>query len=157
MARSRWLPYFCQWQEMRWLINIGIAFGVWKRNPHPPPPRVIAFGWRAILGAILAMGNLRHRRVIIVNACLMCLTEEESIDHLLLNCSISQRLWKAIFSWFHVASPLSQSFSSLFQFWRFGVGPRRGRSMWNLCFLANIWTIWREKLEVLWREIYWSW
>ena len=52
------------------------------------PPRGIAFGWTALLGGILTMDNLKRRLVVIVNACLMCLAGEESIDHLLLNCSV---------------------------------------------------------------------
>ena len=64
------------------------------------PPRVIAFGWSALLGGILTMDNLRRRRVLVVNACPMCLSDEESIDHLLLNCKTAQYISKVTLGWF---------------------------------------------------------
>ena len=62
------------------------------------PPRLIVFGWTALLGGILTMDNLRRRKVIVVNACSMCLANEESIDHLLLNCPLAQCIWIPILS-----------------------------------------------------------
>ena len=53
-----------------------------------PHPRVMAFGWTALLRRILTMDNLRRQGLIIVNACPMCLASEQSIDHLL-NCPIA--------------------------------------------------------------------
>lgn len=58
---------------------------LWKIKASP---RVIAFGWTALLGGILTMDNLRKRHQVLVNACPMCLAEE-SIDHLLLNSKMS--------------------------------------------------------------------
>eukprot|EP00268_Persea_americana_P022762 TRINITY_DN2257_c1_g1_i1.p1 TRINITY_DN2257_c1_g1~~TRINITY_DN2257_c1_g1_i1.p1 ORF type:complete len:113 (-),score=8.22 TRINITY_DN2257_c1_g1_i1:477-815(-) len=59
-------------------------------------PRVIAFGWTALLGGILTMDNLRRRKVIVVNACSMCLANEESIDHLILSCPLAQCILVAL-------------------------------------------------------------
>lgn len=55
---------------------------IWKLKA----PRVQAFGWLAIHGGILVIDNLRRRGVIVVNACPLCLEDEEIIDHLILNC-----------------------------------------------------------------------
>eukprot|EP00268_Persea_americana_P056875 TRINITY_DN6763_c1_g1_i3.p1 TRINITY_DN6763_c1_g1~~TRINITY_DN6763_c1_g1_i3.p1 ORF type:complete len:114 (-),score=14.00 TRINITY_DN6763_c1_g1_i3:334-675(-) len=93
------------------------------------PPRVMAFEWTALLGGILKMDKLRSWRVTIVNACPMCLVGEESIDHLLLNCPIAQYLWRMVLGWFHVSTPIPHSFLVLFEFWRLGVGFRRGKIM----------------------------
>ena len=54
------------------------------------PPWVMAFGWTALLGGILTTDNPRRLQVTIINACPMCLAGEESIDRLMLNCSIAQ-------------------------------------------------------------------
>lgn len=51
-------------------------------------PRVIAFGWIAMQKKILALDNLRRRRLIVVNACPMCLNDEETVDHLLVQCRV---------------------------------------------------------------------
>ena len=89
------------------------------------PPRVIAFGWSALLGGVLTMDNLRRRKVIVVNACSMCLASEESIDPLLLNCPLAKCIWRSILSWFYSCGPLPNSIPSLFDFWRLGVGSKR--------------------------------
>ena len=109
------------------------------------PPRVIAFGWIVLLGGILTMDNLRRCKVIVVNASPTCLANEESIDHLLLNCSLNQRIWRSIFSWFKFCGPLPNSTPSLFGFWRLGVGSKRGQVMWKLSFSAAIWSLWKER------------
>lgn len=81
---------------------------IWKPKAAP---RVLAFGWLALRGRILIMDNL-WRRVIVVNACPMCL-EDESIDHLLLNWKIAQCFWNAVFGWFGSSWVLSKSFLDL--------------------------------------------
>lgn len=109
------------------------------------PPRVMAFGWTALLGRTLTMDNIRRRELIIVNACPMCLAVEESIDHFLLNCLITHYLWRSTLWWFHISTPIPNSLSSLFEFWRLGVGFRRRRIVWNVSFLAVIWSIWKQR------------
>ena len=75
----------------------------------------------------------------------MRLTSEESIDHLLLNCPLSQCIRRLIFAWFHFCGLLPNSIPSLFDFWRLGVGSKRGRVMWKLSFRAVIWFLWKER------------
>ena len=109
------------------------------------PPRVMAFGWTALLGGIKTMDNLRRQRVPIVNACPMCLAGEESIDHLLLNCSIAQYLWRMVLGWFYVSTSIPHSLLVLFEFWRLGVGFKKGKIMLSVSLLAVIRSIWKER------------
>ena len=53
------------------------------------PPRVAFFPWSASLGKILTTDNFHKRRVIVLNWCYMCKRCGESMDHLLLHCSIA--------------------------------------------------------------------
>jgi hypothetical protein len=46
--------------------------------------------------------NLRKRYIIIVDWCCMCKVSGESVDHLLLHCSIAWGLWSLVFSMFGV-------------------------------------------------------
>lgn len=71
---------------------ISVTFG----NSKFHPPRIVVFGWLAIMGSILMMDNLRHRNVVIVNAWPLCLQVEELVDHLLLNCEMAQGMLEAI-------------------------------------------------------------
>lgn len=70
------------------------------------------------------MDNLQCRRVVIVNASPKCLAGKESIDHLLINCSITHHLWMSISSWFHVSGPIPDSLPSLFELCRLGVSSK---------------------------------
>ena len=46
------------------------------------------------------MDNLTQRGKIVVNACPMCLEDEETIDHLLLRCNGAVKIWNTVISWF---------------------------------------------------------
>lgn len=53
------------------------------------PLKVKMFGWIAGLQEILTIDNLRLWKMIIVNACPLCLSDAESVNHLLLHCRYS--------------------------------------------------------------------
>ena len=75
----------------------------------------------------------------------MCLSDEESMNHLLLNCKIAQSLWMSVVGWFDCSWALPNSLTELFQAWKNPLGGSRGKVMWRLSFLAMIWTIWKER------------
>ena len=79
--RSFW-PYLKeQKKKKRNVVN-----KIWKIKA---PPRVEIFGWLVLWNRILTMDNLRRRGRIEVNGCLMCLSDEGLVDHLMLNCKIA--------------------------------------------------------------------
>lgn len=99
------------------------------------PSRVIAFGWTVILGRILTMNNLQERKKILVNGCLMCLAEAETVNHLLLNCKVAQKLWNSILTWFDCSWLMPTRLSIMFEAWSLLMGSVRGRVMWKHSFL----------------------
>jgi hypothetical protein len=58
--------------------------------------------WMAALGKILTFDNLRKINVIMVNLCCMFKKSGESIDHLLLQCEVTTKLWSALYKLFGV-------------------------------------------------------
>ena len=58
------------------------------------------------------MDNLPHRHILLVNACLLYLAEEESVDHLLLHCKQTKALEEFNCSWV-----MPQSLPDLFHQW----------------------------------------
>ena len=89
--------------------------------------------------------NLRNQKSCIVNACPMCLADEEAMDHLFLNCRVAQFLWTSVFSWLDVSGVLPFSLFHLFEVWNLGVSSCRGRIMWRCSFVATLWVIWKER------------
>ena len=81
----------------------------------------------------------------IVNGCPMYLRDEESVDHLLLNCKSAQSIWMAIVGGFGCCWVLPHALPELFQAWKAPIGDPRGKVMWWLSFFVVIWTIWKER------------
>lgn len=93
------------------------------------------------------MDNLRKRKVTIVNACIMCLASNESMDHLLLNCKVAQAVWTSGLGWFECSWTLPCSLQHLFEAWKMCVGSARGKIMWRPSFLAVLWVFLKESLH----------
>lgn len=91
------------------------------------------------------MDNLRRRGRVVVNACPLCLSAEESVNHLMLNCSMANSIWSAILNYFHVSWVLPRHIGELFEAWKLQIGATRGRTMWRLSFLATVWAIWKGR------------
>lgn len=66
----------------------------------------------------------------------MCLREEESVDHLMLNCRIAQALWTAVVGWFGCSCVFRESIIELIQAWKTPIRALRGKEMWRLSFRA---------------------
>lgn len=75
--------------------------------------------------ALLALrGRIRHYKRIVVNACPLCLSAEESLDPLLLNCKVAFRLWDLVLAKFDCRWVLPNSIPDLFQSWKLAVAGR---------------------------------
>ena len=109
------------------------------------PPRVVAFGWISLRRRILTLDNLRKRGKIIVNACPMCLEEEETVDHLLLSCKCAIKIWNSVISWFGCKWALPELLQQLFEAWKPPIGSKKGKELWKLLFLSAIWHILKER------------
>lgn len=116
---------------------------VWKIKA---PQIVIAFGRLALLGCILTLDNLRKRRQIMANGCLMCFHNAELVDHSLVSWPLARSMWLSVLVWFNCSWAMPDSLSSFFVAWRWlGVGGTRGRVMRKSAFLTVIWVIWKER------------
>ena len=73
------------------------------------PPKVAFFAWEASWGKILTLEQLQRSGYSLPNRCFLCLSEAETVDHLLLHCVKTRALWNLLFSLFGVAWVLSGS------------------------------------------------
>ena len=113
--------------------------------PYVSPPRIMVFGWLVLRRRILAMDNLKQRCKIVVNACPMCLEDEESIDHLLLWCNSAVKIQNTVISWFGCSWVLPKQIEDLFMAWKSPIRSNKGKGMWKITFLAVIWHTWKER------------
>ena len=65
-------------------------------------PLELQFVWTTALGTILAIDNLRKKKMLILDWCYMCKSNGELVDHLLLHCPIVYELWSMVFTLFGI-------------------------------------------------------
>ena len=56
---------------------------IWRANV---PPKVAFFAWEVSWGKVLTLEQLQRREFSLANRCFLCLSEVETVDHLLLHC-----------------------------------------------------------------------
>ena len=81
------------------------------------PPKVAFFAWEASWGKILTLEQLQRRRYSLANRCFLCLSEVETVDHLLLHCVKTRALWNLLLSLFGMAWVLSSSIKETLLGW----------------------------------------
>ena len=67
------------------------------------PPRASFFAWEATWKKVLTLDCIQRRGFSLANRCYLCLSKEESIDHILLHCVLTRSLWNLLFSLFGVS------------------------------------------------------
>ena len=72
------------------------------------PPKVTFFAREASWGKVLTLDQLQRRGHSLANKCFLCLSEVETVDHLL-HCAKTLVLWNFLFSLFGVTWILSCS------------------------------------------------
>lgn len=66
------------------------------------PTNISLFISCAAKNKTLTLGNLIWHRKVIVNRCCMCLSDVESVAHLLIQCPFGMELWATVFCFFYL-------------------------------------------------------
>ena len=74
----------------------------------------------------------------------MCMCSGETVDHLLLHCTVTREIWSYVFRLFGVHWVISGSVLDLVVGWRNWFG-KQSSEVWNLVPLCVMWSIWRER------------
>ena len=75
----------------------------------------------------------------------MCKRCGESVDHLLLHCSIAWELWSLVFYLFGIQWVMSHTVLELFEAWQGKFAWHRHIDVWRLVPHCLIWCIWCER------------
>ena len=115
---------------------------IWKAKV---PNRVAFFTWTTALERILTVDNLRKRRVIIIDWCCMCKVQGETVNHLLLHCTVAQELWSLIFVLFGITWVMPRGVVDLLMCWSERFGKSEAGAIWKAIPHCLMWCIWREQ------------
>lgn len=108
---------------------------IWKVKA---PLKVAFFAWSATLGKILTTENLTQRGVILVNWWCMCKQDGDSVDQLLLHCSMARELWELALSLFGIHWVMPKRVAD---FWKRRFDRHHNGDNWNaipLCVMGII-------------------
>ena len=61
------------------------------------PTKIVFFAWEAAWGKVLTLDRLQRRGWQFLNRCFLCGCEEETINHILIHCTVVKGLWDIIF------------------------------------------------------------
>ena len=111
---------------------------IWKAKV---PSRIAFFSWTAALGKLLTIDNLRKRQLIIVDWCCLCKQSGESVDHLLLHCSMARELWSLVFGLFGVDWVMPGKVLHLWAGWEIRFGDQRNMVVWWMIPHCVMWCI----------------
>jgi hypothetical protein len=87
--------YSKQWHQSDQRAASSSGDQTWKRIWQLcVPPKVRVFWWRVVNEFLPAKGILHRRHIEPIPNCDVCGSEEESIRHVLLDCTIARRFWE---------------------------------------------------------------
>ncbi|XP_071713090.1 uncharacterized protein [Rutidosis leptorrhynchoides] len=120
------------------------------------PSKIMLFHWLAIRKSIPVKDVLYQRHILPINVstlCIRCLKEVNTINHLLLHCRWSFKIWAELFRWWNLRWVISGSIEEFSFDWCYGMGIKASK-IWKLIGPASIWTILVARNDVIFNNKY---
>lgn len=111
------------------------------------PPRVEIFAWLACQGKLNTRAKLAKLHIIdpSQDLCPLCNEKSESVDHLLIHCSYSWRVWCWWLRLWNFSWSLPATVKSVFEQWVTQGWDPFFKKVWGSAFYIIIWSIWKER------------
>ncbi|KAL5732115.1 hypothetical protein ACHQM5_004769 [Ranunculus cassubicifolius] len=129
-----------------YIEEIGTIDFQWRKVWLAQVPSRINFGiWQMVRGRVLTADVLKRRGYHMASRCFLCEEEDESIDHLLLNCKLSRKVWD--YFWFNSSRtwPNDVGIREFVFQWGSEKFSKAGNLYWKLICHAILWTLWVER------------
>ncbi|CAN0914163.1 hypothetical protein LINGRAHAP2_LOCUS28402 [Linum grandiflorum] len=116
------------------------------------PSKVQCFCWMVYFKKIATIDNLQRRGMQMVNRCVLCGCDLESVDHLFLHCKFTSAVWAMITSALSIYGPGPLDCTGLLMAWK-GMNclPHFAACM-KVILHAFFWEIWRERNNKIFRD-----
>jgi hypothetical protein len=75
---------------------------LWKLHVMP---KVRVFWWRVLRGILPVESTLKHRHIVQIGRCKICLAADEDLFHALITCDHARRFWDEAQSWLDFSLP----------------------------------------------------
>lgn len=115
---------------------------IWKSQV---PLKVCFFAWCLMRERILTQENLKRRGFELASRCVLCGEEEESIQHLFLQCHETRKVWEYFFGVLGIQWSRNCTMRDIF-LKSCGVAmTAAGACYWETLIHGIVWAIWRER------------
>lgn len=84
--------------------------------------------------------------------CVFCKSELESLNHVLLHCSMIWRIWANIVHWWNFSWVIPGSVEELLHWWSSANIKKKVKEIWKTIPLAVMWSMWKIRNECLFNE-----
>ncbi|KAL4586442.1 hypothetical protein LXL04_011078 [Taraxacum kok-saghyz] len=110
------------------------------------PIKVNFLGWRAALNRLPVKAELRKRHVQLPDhLCGFCNTEEETCEHLFLQCPWAKEVWRGVEEWGGFELRNIGSIQQLLSITNHQTQPTRDKKMTNTLLLVTLWALWKSR------------
>ncbi|XP_026443244.1 uncharacterized protein LOC113343176 [Papaver somniferum] len=118
--------------------SFNAASMLWRKEIHP---KLAAQNWKFICGACATLDIIQSRfKIHLTNKCVLCETEEESLEHILFHCSFAARAW----SWISGIFGMTANFNIVASFKATKGRSAIVRDLWmvvNLVIRSELWAM----------------
>ncbi|CAN0887989.1 hypothetical protein LINGRAHAP2_LOCUS15726 [Linum grandiflorum] len=111
----------------------------------PVPSKIQCFCWQVFHRKIATIDNLQKRGFQMVNMCVLCRKETESVDHLFIHCEFSYKVWSLVSSTLSIHGPLASNVSCLISAWKGMNCMTSFRKATKAILHSFFWYIWKER------------
>lgn len=126
-----------QCEEKYWLTTL-----CWKREVLP---KAGAFLWVASYQRCLTRERLKRLGIAGPSRCPLCESNEESVDHLFLNCRMEAACWDWLQDKFQFQGPRQVKLEEFLCSWPIANKGGYWKGLWILAPAIVVWHIWKER------------
>ncbi|KAL9678455.1 hypothetical protein QQ045_016299 [Rhodiola kirilowii] len=104
--------------------------------------------WRIYLDSLPSKIALFRKKVLTSEQdllCVLCGEEQETSNHMLLQCDWSWKVWAGGLSWWGCSWVVPQSAKGLLESWEVGGSSKSSRRLGKVLCYAILWSIWEER------------
>ena len=113
------------------------------------PTKIAFFAWEATWGKMLTLDRLQKRGWQLPNCCFLCDCEEETVNHILIHCTVVKVLWDIVIDLFGIQWIFPETIKDVLSSWR---GPFVGKKkIWKSIPLYIFWTVWKKMNRLAFR------
>ncbi|CAL5348368.1 unnamed protein product [Camellia sinensis] len=141
-----------EWYESNQGPRLQVPRLIWK---GVAPPKAQFLSWLAWRGRVKTIGMLKRFRAVsssVENLCPFCKLEEESVDHILLQCSMVWKVWSSLLNWWGLSWVTPATVDGVLLWWLGTQFKKTVKKIWRLVPVAMLWLAWRLRNDCVFHE-----